>query len=100
MKLSTKTNRFPHTFSKARALECNYSVYVTRPCPASSGWYHSSVWSKVWQRRAEAAMDRRNVRKIFIQRDYSRGTGVRFSTDFPRELTGKVCHIFKYTHSA
>ena len=38
MKLSTKTNRFPHTFSKARALECNYSVYVTRPCPASSGW--------------------------------------------------------------
>ena len=37
MKLSTKTNRFPHTFSKARALECNYSVNVTRPCPASSG---------------------------------------------------------------
>ena len=37
MKLSTKKNRFPHTFSKARALECNYSVYVTRPCPASSG---------------------------------------------------------------
>ena len=36
MKLSTKNNRFPHTFSKARALECNYSVYVTRPCPASS----------------------------------------------------------------
>ena len=33
MKLSTKKNRFPHTFSKARALE---SVYVTRPCPASS----------------------------------------------------------------
>ena len=37
MKLSTKKNRFPHTFSKARALECNYSVNVTRPCPASSG---------------------------------------------------------------
>lgn len=33
---------------------------------------------------------RRNVKKIFIQRDYSHGTGVRFSTDFPRELTGKV----------
>ena len=52
MKLSTKTNRFPHTFSKARALECNYSVYVTRPCPASSGsghfsrfsWHSSSIW--------------------------------------------------------
>ena len=28
--------------------------------------------------------------KIFIQRDYNYGTGVRFSTDFPRELTGKV----------
>jgi len=35
-------------------------------------------------------MDRRNVRKIFIQRDYTWGTAVRFSTDFPRELTGKV----------
>ena len=35
-------------------------------------------------------MERTNVRKIFIQRDYSHGTGVRFSTDFPRELTGKV----------
>ena len=31
-----------------------------------------------------------NARKIFIQRDYSLGTAVRFSTDFPRELTGKV----------
>lgn len=30
------------------------------------------------------------MKKIFIQRDYSHGTGVRFSTDFPRELTGKV----------
>jgi len=29
-------------------------------------------------------------KKIFIQRDYSRGTAVRFATDFPRELTGKV----------
>ena len=27
VKLSTKKNRFPHTFSKARALECNYSVH-------------------------------------------------------------------------
>ena len=38
-------------------------------------------------------MSNRNVRKIFIQRDYSRGTGVRFSTEFPRELTGKVSLI-------
>ena len=38
VKLSTKTNRFPHTFTKARALECNYSVNVTRPCfPAKRG---------------------------------------------------------------
>ena len=29
-------------------------------------------------------------KKIFIQRDYSFGTAVRFSTDFPRELSGKV----------
>ena len=32
----------------------------------------------------------RNARKIFIQRDYSLGTAVRFSTEFPRELIGKV----------
>lgn len=32
----------------------------------------------------------RNTRKIFIQRDYNRGTAVQFSTAFPRELTGKV----------
>ena len=31
-----------------------------------------------------------SMRKIFIQRDYAYGTGVRFSTEFPRELTGKV----------
>ena len=34
-------------------------------------------------------MDRK-TKKIFIQRDYSRGTAVRFATEFPRELTGKV----------
>lgn len=32
-------------------------------------------------------------KKIFIQRDYSYGTAVRFSTDFPRELGGKVSSI-------
>ena len=34
--------------------------------------------------------DASQVKKIFIQRDYSYGTGVRFSTLFPPELTGKV----------
>lgn len=29
-----------------------------------------------------------SVRKIYIQRDYSEGTGVKFSTDFPSELEG------------
>ena len=38
-------------------------------------------------------MDRK-TKKIFIQRDYSRGTAVRFATDFPRELTGKVDTVF------
>ncbi len=28
--------------------------------------------------------------KIFIQRDYSYGTGVRFKEDFPEELKDKV----------
>lgn len=40
-------------------------------------------------------MDRK-TKKIFIQRDYSRGTAVRFATEFPRELTGKVDSLFLY----
>ena len=48
MKLSTKKNRFPHTFSKARALECNYSVNVTRPCPASSAQGASASGKVEW----------------------------------------------------
>ena len=28
--------------------------------------------------------------KVFIQRDYSEGTAVRFQTKFPQELDGKV----------
>ena len=31
-----------------------------------------------------------SVRKIFIQRDFSFGTAVRFSMELPRELAGKV----------
>lgn len=30
------------------------------------------------------------TRKIYIQRDYSKGLGVRFSAAFPTELTGKI----------
>ena len=33
VKLSTKNNRFPHTFSKA---PCSGMPYITWPCPASS----------------------------------------------------------------
>ena len=29
-------------------------------------------------------------RKFFIQRDYTNGTAVRFVTDFPTELRGRV----------
>ena len=29
--------------------------------------------------------------KVFIQRDYSEGTSVKFQTRFPTELEGKVC---------
>ena len=31
-----------------------------------------------------------NCRKVFVQRDFSEGTGVRFSTRFPTELEGKI----------
>ena len=34
VKLSTKKNRFPHTFSKA---PCSGMPYITWPCPPSSG---------------------------------------------------------------
>lgn len=30
--------------------------------------------------------------KVFVQRDYSEGTTVRFQTHFPAELEGKVSH--------
>lgn len=29
--------------------------------------------------------------KVFVQRDYSDGTSVRFQSRFPTELEGKVC---------
>lgn len=32
--------------------------------------------------------------KVFIQRDYSDGTGVKFQTRFPPELEGRVSGIF------
>ena len=35
-------------------------------------------------------MDHKQDKKVFIQRDFSQGTAVRFSTDFQTELTGKV----------
>ena len=31
-----------------------------------------------------------NCRKVFVQRDFSEGTGVRFGTRFPTELEGKI----------
>lgn len=35
--------------------------------------------------------------KIFIQRDYTDGTMVRFQTHFPQELEGKVsCQLFNW----
>ena len=39
-----------------------------------------------------------NCRKIFIQRDYSEGSGVRFQTRFPVELQDKIeREQFEYT---
>jgi len=34
--------------------------------------------------------------KIFLQRDYSDGTAVRFQTKFPQELEGKVISVCCY----
>ena len=39
-----------------------------------------------------------NCRKVFIQRDYSEGSGVRFQTRFPVELQDKIeREQFEYT---
>ena len=39
-----------------------------------------------------------NCRKIFVQRDYSEGSGVRFQTRFPVELQDKIeREQFEYT---
>lgn len=36
--------------------------------------------------------------KIFIQRDYSEGTMVKFQTRFPPELEGRVSGMFRCIH--
>lgn len=36
--------------------------------------------------------------KIFIQRDYSEGTMVKFQTRFPPELDGRVSGMFRFIH--
>jgi len=36
--------------------------------------------------------------KIFLQRDYSDGTAVRFQTKFPQELEGKVIFLCWFLH--
>jgi len=39
-----------------------------------------------------------NCRKVFVQRDFSEGSGVRFATRFPQELEGKIDRpLFDYT---
>ena len=39
-----------------------------------------------------------NCRKVFVQRDFSEGTGVRFGTRFPAELEGKIDkQLYDYT---
>ena len=39
-----------------------------------------------------------NCRKVFVQRDFSEGTGVRFTTRFPAELEGKIDkQLYEYT---
>lgn len=39
-----------------------------------------------------------NCRKVFIQRDYSEGSGVKFQTRYPVELEGKIeRQLFEYT---
>lgn len=38
----------------------------------------------------ETTISHANCRKVFVQRDYSEGSGVRFATRFPVELEGKI----------
>lgn len=36
-----------------------------------------------------------NLKKIFIQRDYTHGTNIRFQITFPQELDGLVSSCFE-----
>ena len=42
-----------------------------------------------------AAATQPNYMKVFIQRDYSEGTSVKFQTRFPPELESRVSHKMK-----
>lgn len=51
-------------------------------------------------------MDKHNgpmIRKVFIQRDYSQGTGIRFQSKFPQKIDEHVSSdcdvVLKKTHS-
>lgn len=48
------------------------------------------VFGRLGVKSIMAAHDTSGAIKIFIQRDFSLGTAVRFSTEMPRELMGKV----------
>jgi hypothetical protein len=62
--------------------ECDDAFLYLADCGRDRKQYSTGVLTSNWAKMTS--------KKIFIQRDYSFGTAVRFSTDFPRELSGKV----------
>ncbi|XP_077992588.1 golgin subfamily A member 7-like [Glandiceps talaboti] len=50
------------------------------------------------QSQALDSIPRQVMAKVFVQRDYSDGTGVKFQTKFPQELEGRIDQsTFQYT---
>ena len=50
------------------------------------------------QQQLTTTISQQNCRKVFVQRDYSEGSGVKFLTRFPAELQDKIeREQFEYT---
>ena len=63
-----------------------------------SGQYKNIPGNFMKCRQALIMSSQANCRKVFIARDYSDGSGVRFQPRFPVELEGKIDRqLFDYT---
>ncbi len=69
-------------------------VVTTQPYPVQTQQQQtqssSSAMTAPSSSSAAPTINFSNCKKVFVQRDYSEGTGVRFQTRFPAELEGRI----------